>query len=739
MNLFAPTDTESRGGIDRYLPAGQGGYPQQIGLADVRAMLWRQRKWLGAILGAVLLLGIAVTLLMTPLFQADATVRIDNESVKIVEGQDLDPVIGINDTSRYLTTQQQIVESRSLAATVVDALKLDRDGSFAERMGAKVEGGDLPEKRRQAARREQAIKLLRKNVSMAVKPDSRVATISFVSRDPVLAAQVANSFADNFIAQNVRQRYDTNAYARRVLNEQVALAQAQLQQTEREAIDYARRNRLIDTGDASSGADDGGAGDSGNGGARSITTANLVQLNAAYIDARAARIAAEQRWRAAQASAGTDLPEARQNQAMQTLLSERARVAAKLAELRQRYLSGQPEVQEAAAQLSALEGQIAAIGRTLKNSIRNEYDSALRQERQLAAAKEGMADETLTEQQRRVQLNLVARDADTQRKQLNDLLTRLNQINAAADITLNNMSLLDAAQVPEDAVSPQIRKNMLIALALGLILAFGVAFTREALDDTLRSPEDAERKLHLPLLGTTPYVSDLSNDDPQGELNEAYYSIRATVDYASATVGSKVFLVTSSQPGEGKSTTAVAIARDFARIGRRVLLVDADLRNPSLHRTLNLAREHGLIDVLMKHKAFDDVVVTQEIANLHLLPLGPIPPNPVQILSTDLIGDFVTSMRDRYDVVILDSAPVMGLADAPMLSRAVDHVVLIVEANRAHYGQAKAAVRRLRDAGANLLGIVMSKFSFRDAGYSYDYHYSYYSYRDKQAEPGPAS
>ena len=221
-------------------------------------------------------------------------------------------------------------------------------------------------------------------------------------------------------------------------------------------------------------------------------------------------------------------------------------------------------------------------------------------------------------------------------------------------------------------------------------------------------------------------------EERQGELSEAYYSIRATVDYASAGGANKVFLITSSQPSEGKSTTAIAMARDFAQIGRRVLLIDADLRKPSLHTVMGLPRTHGLMDILLGGAKLSKTVHPADIAGLDLLPLGQIPPNPVQVLSSSLISDFLERARSKYDVILLDSAPVMGLADAPMLSRMVDYVLLIVEANRAHYGQAKSAVRRLQDAGANILGIVMTKFSFRHAGYTYDYHYSYYSYRNRK-------
>lgn len=739
MNQVSPGDVGHRGRLDRYLPAGdtmqeQAGF--RISVADLRALLWRQRRILAIVIAAAFLLGLVVTLLMTPRFRAEATVRIDNESVKIVEGQDLDPVVALSDTNRYLNTQKRIVESRSLATVVTDALQLDKDDRFIEMMGGNPPSPALPPEQRSAKRRETAIDLMQRNVEMDVSPDSRIAAIAFNSRDPQLAARIANSFAENYIAQNVRAKFDTNAYARKVLNEQVQLTRLQLQDTERQAIEYARRNRLIDIGGASAGSDSKDGPDRSDDRSGSITTASLVQLNAAYIASRAARIAAEARWDAAQESGALDLPEARQNGAVQALVAQRGELAARLAELKARYHETQPQVQEAAAQLRELDRQLSAAATSIRNSVRGEFVAAA-QERGLAAAREKLASDILTEQGRRVQLNLIARDADTQRSQLDDLMTRLNQVNAAADITSNNISLLDMALAPTDPVSPNLTRNVLIALGAGLALAFLIAFAREALDDTLRSPDDAENKLRLPLLGTTPYVNDISPGDLQAqhaELTEAYYSIRATIDYSSGGTAGKVILVTSSQPSEGKTTTALALSLDFAQIGRRVLLVDADLRKPSLHRQIDRDHGRGLIDVLMKHATFEEARVEHEVPGLHLLPLGQVPANPVQILSSGLIGDFIASVRAGYDVIILDSAPVMGLADTPMLSRVADHVVLIIEANRAHFGQAKSAVRRLQDAGASILGIVMSKFSFRDAGHSYDYHYSYYNYRNKAAQ-----
>lgn len=727
MNEQSAINGDAPRGLDRYIAPDDGPAWSGISLGEIKAMAWRQRRMLVVLSIAALIIGLIITLLMTPIYQSSATVRIDNESLKITEGQDVNPVISAFDTDRYLNTQKQIVESRSMALTVAERLNLLRDDNFITDMKAEPPAADLDARQRAAQRRAIVVGLLQSNVEMAIPQQTRVTSISFTSPDSTLAAQVANEYAEAFRDQNVTGRSDANEYARGILQDQVAQLQAELAETETAAVDYARRNRLIDTGRTGATDDE----DGGSQPAPSITTANLIQLNQNFIDARAARILAEQRWNAARGTNPLDLPEARNNTAIQSLLTRKATAVAELEQLRERYLDGYPEIERAEANVQALEGQIQRAGQSLRNSIRSEYEVARAQEQRLESARQQLADETLSEQDRRVQLNILSRDADNQRDQLAELQRRLSQLDATADVDANNIALLDPAVASGVPVSPNLPRNLLVSLVLGLLIGGGLAVVREAVDDTLYSPEDAERKLGLPLLGTTPLVDETdqeSLEDPHSALNEAYYSIRAAIDYATAGDRHKVIQITSGQPSEGKSTTALALARDFARIGRRVLLIDGDLRNPSLHRLLGEKNKIGMMDVLMNRVTMDEAIRPAGNDGLHVMTLGPIPPNPVQILSGNLVPDLLDKLRDAYDVVLVDSAPVMGLADAPMLSRLADFTVLIAEAGRAHYGQARAAVRRLNETGATIVGIVMTKFDFRDAGYSYDYHYSYYAY-----------
>lgn len=735
--------------LGRYMPGDASADAEKSGfsfnVADLRWMIWRQRRVFLYLIGAAAFLGLAITLLMTPTYQATATVRIDNENVKIVEGQDVNPVVQIADTSRYLNTQSLVLKSRRMAYYVIEDLKLDRNDDFFKRMRVRASLATVPENARQAMRREMEANFLIDNLKIDVPIDNRILEIGFTSPDALLSAQVASSYARNFVASNVRAGLESNAYARKVLADQIESLRVRLEESEHKAIDYARQNNLIDASDASgSGAADSKSNSAGSGNSQSITTENLVHLNAQYTDAVTQRILAEQRWHAAQSTPVLQLAEIQANTGVQTLISQRAAMAAELAQLSAKYKPDYPQVVQLHAQVAALDGQIAAVAGNVRKSLESQYRVALAQEKSLEAERSALSGQTLQEQGRRVQLNLIARDVDGLRHQLNDLMSRYNQVSSASDIVRNNISLLDNAIVPTKPVSPNLVKNMGIALALGFAIALAIAIAREATDDTLRSPDDVESKLHLPLLGTTPRASEreLENEerDSKSALNEAYYSVRAALDYATLTGTPEVLLVTSSQPSEGKSTTCTALARDYARIGKRVLLVDADLRRPSLHLQFNVGRTAGLIDVLLGHRQFNDCLLKVEqdqergLGGFDLLPLGPVPSNPVEILSSNAVSDFLALAKPYYDIIILDGAPVMGLADAPLIARQVQTVLLIIEANRAHNGQAKAAVRRLQEVGAKIAGVVLTKFDPRNAGYNYDYHYKYYHYETTQPQ-----
>ncbi len=723
VDRYLPGDGDSRAGIP------VGGF---LNAANVRAMLWRQRLVLICVTGLVAVMGLILTMLMTPIYEATSTVRVNNQGQEIIEGAELGAYISANELSTHLNTLASVVSSRSMAASVVDSLDL------VEKQAASAPA-DAPAMTPQA-RREALIDYLSGSVDVENLPNSRILAISFSSDDGVFAAQVANAYAENFVASSLLQGVEANSYAREYLEEQIAQTRENLRQAELAAIGYARQNRIIGNSMPGGGGGGGmgdGLGSGTTGTATTMTVENLSSINAAVMAARATRIAAEQRWRAVAEIPATQLPEVRDSPTVQSLRSRIAEAEAARMTLSERYQADYPQVRELDRELGALREQVASASAEIKRSIRDEYTVAQRQEAALQGELSTISAQTMSEQDRRVQYNLLERDAQGLRTQLDALMYRFNQLAAASNIRSSDVSLLDRATVPRAPSSPNLPKNLAAALLLGLALAVGIAVLRETLDDKLRSGEDVERKLGARMIGQTPFIAKEVPDEIGNffsPISEAYASIRATLDYRLANVSNPVILFTSSQSSEGKTTSAVAVARKYASIGKKTLLIDMDLRRPSVAGHLFDERpKTGVVEAIYMHVPLEQAIVSGGDDNLDVLPVGAIPDNPAEILSSGLVNELLAKCRARYDVIVIDSSPVLGIADAPLLSRFVDGVIFIVEANSAQAGQARQAIGRLRDMNANLLGVVLTKYRALDAGESYDYQYRYYSYDSKSA------
>jgi capsular exopolysaccharide synthesis family protein len=349
---------------------------------------------------------------------------------------------------------------------------------------------------------------------------------------------------------------------------------------------------------------------------------------------------------------------------------------------------------------------------------------------------------TLTEQDAGVRYNLLAREADTNRTLYEGLLQRFKELSASAGITANNISIIDQADRPMRPSSPRLLLNLILSLFGGVLLGLLTVFLRERLDDSLRIPEDAERKLGMPVIGIVPMAagSDLLDEllSPRTAVAEAYHALRTSLLYSSADGLPRSLLVTSSMPGEGKSTTSFAIAHDLARLGKRVVLVDTDLRRPSLHRTLGMDNAAGLVDLVTQHSTKHPPIRATPYENLVFISSGPIPLSPTELLSSQRMREILSQLEQEYDVVVLDGPPVLGLADAPILSALADATVFVVEANRSHRGGAKGAIRRLRSARSRLLGCVLTKFDLKKAGNQH-YSYEYYEYGPEAPTAGKPS
>jgi polysaccharide biosynthesis transport protein len=696
---------------------------QLLDLAELRAMIFRQRYWIMGAVVICLLLGLAATMMATRIYRSTASVQVEENTPILTKGQEaVEPAVTSGNMQRYLQAQVDILKSRYLATRVADQLRLHEDPTFVRAVG--LADANLPPD----ALRNVIIGGLQGGVSAEVPGISQVIFISFQSPNPTISAAVANAYAENLITGNLERKYESSSYARDFLSKELERAKQRLESSERAALDYARNAQIVDTSSPAPASSEqvGPSMPSG-----SLPAVNLARMNADLATARTARIQAEQRWRTAAGMPLMSLPEVVQNASIQSLQSERAALVAGLNKLEQTFTSDYPDVVRAKTSIATIDAEIQARARQILDSIRQQYVTAARQENAIAGRMGGLKAATLQEQDRRVRFDILNREAATNRSLYDALLQRYREVSTAAGVTNNNISILDKATANGTPVSPKPLRNMFLALVAGLGLGFGIAFLRDRLNDQVRSPDEVPIKLGLPLLGTTPVVAaDKVTADlalPSSGLSESYHSIRSSIEFATTSGAPRSLLITSSRPGEGKSTTALAMAADFSTIGLKVLLVDADLRRPSLHKAMGIANENGFVHVLIGRLPIEGAV--RSIEGVDFLPSGAIPPNPTEILAPNNIRSFLKVASSKYDMVIFDGPPVMGLADSPQISSVVEGTVVVLESASSR-AQARTVIRRLRAAKANLLGIVLTKFSSKHAGYGHDYGY-YYEYSDE--------
>lgn len=717
---FGHADHDLRDEVER-LGRARAAIDFRYVVASIRANLWL----IGAIIAVAMALALVATMLQTRRYTAYSTIQINDTSGKVLgakEDQPDDANLGNWDTDRFLKTQTEIISSRGMALRVAQRLNLIGAPALYQAQGLQAPAAGTPPD----MLREQAIGLLAGHLDVKLPHDSRIVGISYESTNAEFSALVANTYASEFIASNLQRKFDSSTYARAFLGRQLDEAKAKLEKSEKDLNAYAREAGIIRT------PDQGGSDDKvGKGG--SVTGSSLEQLNAAANDATAARIQAEGRWRAISSGPPLSSPAVLANPTVVALLNQKAQVEADLSQDRARHLDDYPTVRAKISQLDAINRQLQVAASNVRASVRSEYDAALATERQLKGQVERLKGETMAEQDRSVQYNLLAREVDTNRQLYEGLLERFKTLNAIAGVSLSNISVIDQAQAPRGPSSPNLFKNLAVGLVLGLGIAALVVFFKDQFDDAIRVPEDIEAKLGLALLGVVPQSRDCGPEeamrDPKSPLSEAYNSLRGSLLYSTPEGLPQIMLVTSAQAGEGKTTTCIATAQGLARMGKRVLLVDADLRRPSLHKWLQIGNERGLSSLLTSHDPIATAVLPSQTDRLSLILAGPLPPSPTELLSTARIEEIFQEAASQYDVVLVDSPPILGLADAPMLAALVDGVVFVVEADRSRRGSLKAALRRLRAMRPILLGAALTKFDPLKAGNRYSEYYGYHYYQ----------
>lgn len=694
-----------------------------IGFRTQVLFFWRiLSKWRWLILAAVvagLLAGVVMTLLTTPVYRGTTTLQIDREAPQLVKVEGEQRTDPFEDTE-FFGTQYALLKSRSLAEQVVRDLGLARDPTFVPKA--------LMAHRSTAD--ETATNLVLAHLRVSPVKMSKLVDVSYDSPNPATAAKIANGLAQAFINSNLERRYEASGYARKFLEDRLAVVRQKLEDSERELAAYATAQQIINVGNSGATKTDPTGAPAGS--VQSLTAADLDSMNRALADAQQARLLAEQRWRQAQAINGLGLPELQQSVTLQALQESRASLAADYQDKLKRFKPEYPDMVQLNARIAETDRQIAAVSGSIKESLHAQYQVTLNNENALAGKVAALKSAFLNLQNRTIRYNIIQRDVDTSRSFYEGLLEREKEV-AVAGVGSNNISVVDPARIPHRPVKPVPALNVVMGGGLGLLLGFALAFGLEQLDQSIKTSDDVESKLGLPMLGAIPKLAENvvpfeALSDPRSALSEAYNSARTALQLSTADGVPPSLFVTSTQPAEGKSTTSIALAKSLAALGHGVLLIDADLRNPSLHRTFHFPNESGLSSLLAGLSTLGAEIRPTSVENLSFLPAGAVPPNPAELLAGRRLQATLAEALTHFDHIVLDGPPIMGLADAPLLASVADGTILVVEAGETGGQLAKTALKRINRVGVHIVGALLTKFDFGSTfggDYAYSYHYQY--------------
>ena len=699
-----------------------------INLRAYWAVIMR-RKWTVLTFFAIVVVAVmTATYLTTPIYRASTMLQIDAEEMNIVQYEQVTSSAQTGwDSTEYMRTQQEVLKSRATAERVVNELNLTEHPAFNKPPEPSLVAAWLPWLKQAkpvaqaspgnddlTAKTRAVVGAVQGGLSIEPVGNSRLLRLHFDSPDARLAAEVANSVATVFINLNLARRLDATSYAKTFLQDRLQQVQAKLEESEKALVAFARQEELVKAGDKDS-----------------VDTQVLQGFTAALTQAQQDRIRAESLYNSVQGAAIEALPEVMDNKTIQGLKERKSKLETDYQDGLKVYKPAYPKMEQIAGQIAEIDTMIKAEIQNVRASIKARYEAAKAQETALTAKLQESRQDILGEQDRSIQYNILKREVETNRQLFEGLLQRLKEVGVAGGVGTNNISVVDKAEVPGGPYSPNPRRNLMIAIFLGLFGGIGLAFLFEHLDDTVKLADEVEQQLGLPVLGVIPHTRGATegklfqeNFDTRSHFAEAYRSLRTALQFSTAEGMPRVLMVTSTTMGEGKSTTALSLAIQIAQLGKKVLIIDGDLRKASLHNNLELPNSLGLTNYLAGDSKPVEITQATTVPGLFAITSGPLPPNPAELVSSTKMVSLLSLAAEKFDHVVIDGPPILGLADAPLLGSIAEATVLVVEAGGTRRDFARGAIKRLRSTRTHLLGGVLTKMQTR--GQSYDYYSGHY-------------
>ena len=737
-------------GLDLGRPLGPRVYPdppsQESAIGEPLRIL-RKRKWIILSCLVTIFSVVAIASLKMPkVYEANGTIEINKPDASLNFQNSTTFSLDYFDPTE-LETDMKILQSDLLALQVIRELNLDRRADLAGQAPPPPSLDLAPDPLQiDPSRASAEVGEFKGSLRVNLSPNTRIIEVHYRSRDPQLAATVVNTLMQTYVENNFKARFDSTMQASDWLQKQLVDLQMKVETSQEKLVRYQREHEIL-------GIDE----------KQNITMAKLDELNNALTAAESDRMDKEALYQLVQsgdpdsiaASAGGVEDSATNSQSasqlLETLRGKQADLKIQSADLSTQFGPSYPKLTQLNNQLKEIDSQIQGEMKKIASKVRGQYTTALQRENMLHDALEKQKQEANKLNESAIEYTLLKRDVETNRQLYEGLLQKLKEAGVSAGLKSNNFRIVDSARPPTGPIEPNIPRNLMFALVLGLASGVGLAFLLEGLDHTVRTTEQAQMISGLASLGMIPLGSKTAREGPnpkrlviasskeavelvtqvrpQSQMAESYRALRTSLLLSNLGGPPKVIMVTSALPREGKTTTSINSAVVLAQKGVRVLLIDADLRRPSIHKTLGMGPHSGLSNVLTGSTTLDQAITrTSILPNLFVLPAGTPPPNPAELLASSNMRDVLAQLRGEYDHIVIDTPPSLSVTDAVVLSPRADAVVLVIRSGQT----TKQALRRSRDiltqVNAKVVGVLLNAVDLS----SPDYYY-YYEYQGKYA------
>jgi succinoglycan biosynthesis transport protein ExoP len=713
-----------------------------------------KRRWLVLpVFLIVFVVGTVNALRQIPVYQAHVQLLIESDTPKVAR---LDQMFQSENywDDEFRQTQFRILQSRTLTKRTIDAMQLweapklghgpDSKGSisftglawssvmfvidwakqpFADKapVAASVPPtpADAALRKAETAKQSARIDDFLGGVSIVPIRNSRIVEVRYSSTDPEFAAEAANALVKTYIQQNMESKFTTSKDATDFLSEKLAEQRKALDASEAALQAYKEKNGTVSVADSAS----------------NIVVARLSDLNTALTKAKTDRINKEALYnqlKSAQGSGAIETyPAVLGNEYIQKVKADLADLQRQQAQLLQKYGDRHPEVIKIRGSLDSADAKLKGELAKVVDSVKNEYEAALSQERSLQEALNGQKVEALSQNRKGIEYGVLLREVESNKQIYESLMQKTKETGISSDLRASNIRVVDPAEIPRGPISPNVQRDVMVSLAGSLALAVALAFVFERFDNRIRTPQEMKAHLGVPFLGMVPSApkgkdgsaNPLVNNGAAPNFVEAIKTVRTNVLFSSAEEGLRSVVVTSAGPGEGKSILAANLAISLAQAGQRVLLVDADMRRPRVHEIFDVTQEPGLSNVLTANAKLSETIRRTSTPGLWLLSAGHIPPNPAELLGSRRYIDLIASLDDHFDWAIVDTPPVLAVADSTIVANEASGIVFVVGADKTSRHAARTAIEQLDAAKGHLVGAVLNNAAINRHPH---YYASYY-------------